>query len=160
MPAKARDTFANFEGLQLHLVEIDDFAALAEAAFHEQAGESFFGFVRSGEIDVPEVDAGIQDRNGVDETFRLAIDFGNDSGADGFALVAFEFSMQGEFLAGEQLFLQAEDAAIAADQKRLCVLADGSAGGGKPRGLDLQLQADAVALTNAFGDHWMSAKVG
>src|SRR5205807_465262 len=55
--AEARDAFADFEGFQLQLVEIDDFAALAETAFHEKAREGFLGFVKSRELDVPEVGA-------------------------------------------------------------------------------------------------------
>src|SRR6266700_1767007 len=41
--AVTRDAFADFEGFQLQLVEIDDFAALAEAAFHEETREGFLG---------------------------------------------------------------------------------------------------------------------
>ena len=153
VPAKTGDTFSNFEGLELHLVEVDDFAALAKTTFHQEASEGFLAFVRSGEIDVPEVGAGIEDGNGVDETFGLAIDFRNNFGANGLVLIAIEFSKQGDFLAREELFLQTENAAITAHKKGLGILACGSARRGGPRGFDLQLQADAVALTNAFGDH-------
>ena len=55
--AVAGDTFADLERLELQLVEIDDFAALAEAAFHEETGEGFVGFVRGREVDVPKVGA-------------------------------------------------------------------------------------------------------
>jgi hypothetical protein len=130
--ADTRGTFANFEGFQLHLVQVDDFAPLAEAAFHEQPGEGFLGFVWSGKIDVPEIGARIEDGDGVDEPFRLTIDFRDNPGSYGFALIAFQFAMQSKFLAGKQLFLEAEHAAVTADQKSLGTLADFCARGIRP----------------------------
>src|SRR6266581_4151238 len=59
--ADASNAFADFEGFQLDLVEIDDFAALAKAAFHEKTREGFIALVRGGEIDVPEVGARVKD---------------------------------------------------------------------------------------------------
>src|SRR6266852_7608722 len=79
--ADARDAFANFERFQLHLVEIDDFAALAEAAFHEKTREGFVGFVRSGEVDVPKVRARLKNMDGIEEVIgRVLVDFGDDAG--------------------------------------------------------------------------------
>ena len=158
MFAVARDAFANFEGFQLHLIEINDLATLAETAFHEQTRECFLGLVGRGKIDVPEVDTRVENGDGVNKPFGLAIDFGDNAGAHGFGLVAFEFAVQGELLAGKQFFLKTDDAAVAADEKGLRILAYGHARGGEPRRLYLQLQADAVALTNTFGDHGRNRK--
>ena len=89
--ADARDALADFEGFQLQLVEIDDFAALAKAAFHEKTSESFFAFVRSREVDVPEVGARIENMNGVKEVIgRVLVDFGDDAGTGILPIVAFK----------------------------------------------------------------------
>jgi hypothetical protein len=55
--AEARDAFADFERFQFELIEIDNFAALAEAALHEETRESFLGFMRRREVNVPEIRA-------------------------------------------------------------------------------------------------------
>src|SRR5882672_458938 len=58
--AVPRDAFADFERFELNFVEIDDFAALAEAALHEKTRENFLDVVWSGEVNVPEIGAGIE----------------------------------------------------------------------------------------------------
>jgi len=158
--AKARDAFADLERFQLHLVQVGDFTALAEAAFHEQPSEGLFRFMGGGKFDFPEISARVEDGDGVDESFGFLVDFGDNTGADVFCQVAIEFPMERDFLAGKKLFLDADDAAVAADQQGLGALADGHAGARKPRGFDLQLQADPVTLSNAFGDHGIDRHVG
>src|SRR5260370_28052958 len=79
--AEARDAFADFKGFQFQLIQIDDFAALAKAALHEQTSEGFLGFARSREVDVPEVVTRIEKVDGVEEVLgRLLVDFGDDAG--------------------------------------------------------------------------------
>ncbi len=148
--AETRDAFADFEGAQFQLVEIDDFAPLAEAALHEHAGEGFFGFCRSGEFNVPEVRARIEEMNGVEEAFRFPVNFGDDAGAGGLDLVAFELAFEGKFLILKKFFREAEDAAVAADEEGLRHLLDGNATGAKPGGFDGHAKGNAVALAHGF----------
>jgi len=153
--ADACDALADFEGFQLQLVEIDDFAALAEAAFHEKTSQSFLGFVRSGEVDVPEVGARIENMNGVKEVIgRVLVDFGDDTGAGLLPVVAFEVAAQVEFLAHGKFFGQAEDAAIAADEQRLGVVRDGDASRREPRYLDGHAESHAVAFAGVHRRVW------
>ncbi len=106
--ADARDAFADFEGFQLQLVEIDDFAALAEAAFHEETREGFVGFVRGGEVDVPKVRARLKNMDGVEEVIgRVLVDFGDDAGAGVFPVVAFKVAAEMELLAHGKFFGEA-----------------------------------------------------
>ena len=148
--ADARDAFADFEGLQLELVEINDFAALAETALHEKARQSFFTLVRGGEVDVPEVSPGIKNMDGVEEVARrVFVDFGDDAGASVFPLVVIEFAAEVELLAHGKLLGQAEDAAITADEQRLGILCDCGARAGDPRRLDRHAEAYAVTLAEA-----------
>ena len=148
--ADARDAFADFEGFQLDLVEIDDFAALAETAFHEKARESFFTLMRGRELDVPEIGAGVKNVNSVEEVVgRVLVDFGNDAGAGVFPLVTIKAASEVELLAHRKLFCQAEDAAIAAYKQSFGVLRDGGAGAGNPRCLDGHAESYAVTLAES-----------
>src|SRR5947207_3233956 len=116
--ADARDAFADFKGFQLNLVEVDDFAALAKAAFHEKARESFFTLVRGRELDVPEVGARVKNMDGVEKVVRrVLVDFGDDAGAGVFPLVAIEAAAEVELLAHGTLLRQAEHAAITAGEQ-------------------------------------------
>ena len=56
-----------------------------------------------------------------------------------------------EFLAGGELFGQAENAAIAADEQSLGALREGVSGGRDPRCLDGHAESHAVALTQSIG---------
>src|SRR5713101_1982142 len=150
--ADARDAFANFEGLQFELVEIDDFAALAEAAFHEKSREGFFGFVGSGEVDVPEVGARLEKVNGVEEVIGgILVDFGDHARASVFPMIAFEIAAEVELLAGGKFFGEAEDAAIAADEQGFRRLRESGPGGRNPRSLHGHAEADAVTLPESIG---------
>ena len=152
MLADARDALADFERFQLQLVEIDDFAALAEAALHEKTGESFFAFVWGGEVDVPEIGAWIENVDGVEEVIgRVLVDFGDDAGAGVFPVVAFEIAAEVKLLAHGKFFGEAEDAAIAADEESFGVLGDRDAGGGDPAGFDGHAEAHAIALAKSVG---------
>jgi len=83
--ADARNAFARFEGSQFEFVEIDDFAALAEAALHQKTSESFLaGLMRGREFDVPEIGARFENVHGVEEAFGFAVDFRDDASADVF----------------------------------------------------------------------------
>jgi len=150
--ADARDALADFEGFQLQLVKIDDFAALAKAAFHEESSEGFFAFVRSWEVDVPEVGARIENMNGVKEVIgRVLVDFGDYAGAGALPVIAFEIAAQVELLAHGEFLGQAEDAAIAADEQGFGVLREGDAGGREPRCLDRHAEPHAVTLPESIG---------
>jgi len=150
--AETRDAFADFKGFQLQLVEIDDFAALAKAAFHEKTSEGFLGFVRSREVDVPEVGARIENMNGVKEVIgRVLVDFGDDAGAGALPVIAFEIAAQVELLAHREFLGQAEDAAIAADEQGFGVLREGDASGREPRCLDGHAESHAVTLPESIG---------
>src|SRR5713101_10046894 len=118
MLADARDAFADFEGFQLQLVEIDDFAALAKTAFHQEAGEGFFALVQRRKFDVPEVGAGIENVDGVNKVVRrVLVDFRDDAGAGALPVVAILVAAEVQLLAGGKFFVQAHDAAIAADEQ-------------------------------------------
>jgi hypothetical protein len=148
--ADTRDAFADFKRLQLELVEIDDFAALAEAALHEKPRESFFAFVRGGELDVPEIGAGVKNVNSVKEVVgRVLVDFGDDASTGVLPLVAIEAAAEVELLAHRKLFGQAEDSAVAAYEQGFGVLRDGGAGAGDPRCLDRHAESYAVTLAEA-----------
>jgi len=150
--AVTRDAFADFEGFQLQLVEIDDFAALAEAAFHEETREGFLGFVKSGEVDAPEVGVRIENMNGVKEVIgRVMVDFGDDAGARAFPGVSFEVAAQVELLSHREFLVQAEDTPIAADEQGFRGLCKGGAGGRDPRGLHGHAEVDAVTLPESIG---------
>jgi hypothetical protein len=151
MAAHARDAFANFEGFQLKLVEINDFAALAKTAFHEQAGEGFLGFVGRREINVPKVRAWFEKMNGVDKAFEILIDFGDDARAGIFPVIALEAAAEMKLLAGIELLVDAQDATIAADQQRFGGLREGGAGGRGPGSFHGHAEADAVTLPEAVG---------
>jgi hypothetical protein len=151
-PAQARDALAAFERFQLQLVEIDDFAALAEAAFHEKTSEGFCTFVRRGEVDVPEVGARVENMNGIEEMIgRILVDFGDDAGAGVLPSVAFEIAAQVKLLAHEKFFGQAEDAAIAADEESFGGLREGDAGRSDQGHLQGHAETHAVALPESIG---------
>ncbi len=150
--ANARDAFANFERFQLELVEIDDFAALAEAALHEKTRESFLGFVRSGEVDVPEIGARLDEMNCVKKMIgRILIDFGDDAGASAFPDVAIEVTAEVEFLSHGEFFGEAEDAAIAADEHGFGSFGEGATVGRDPGSFHGHAEADAVTLPETIG---------
>ena len=89
--AEARDAFADFERFQFEFIEIDDFAALAEAALHEETREGFLGFMRRREVNVPEIGARVEKMNGVQEIVgRVLVDFGDDASAGVLPMVAFD----------------------------------------------------------------------
>ena len=158
MAAEASDAFANFEGFQLQLVKINDFAALAKTAFHEQAGESFLSLVRGGKVDVPEVGTRFEKMNGVDKAFEVLIDFGDDARAGIFPVIAFEAAAEVKLLAGFEFLVDAQDAAVAADQQRFSGLRKGGAGGSGPRSFQGHAEADAVTLPEAVGFSGHSAR--
>jgi hypothetical protein len=150
--ANARDAFADFEGFQLELVEIDDFAALAETALHEKTREGIVGLVGGGEVDVPEVGARLEKMNGVEESVgRVLIDFGDDASAGGFPDVAIDVAAEVEFHAGRELFGEAEDAAIAADEQGFGGFREGVALVRDPRSLHRHAEADTVTLPKSIG---------
>ena len=148
--ADARDGFAGFEGFKFEFVEIDDFAALTEAAFHEKAGESFFSALRRREFDTPEVGAVIEDMEGVEEAFGFVIDFGHDAGADGLGNAAIERPFEHDFVAGLQFVGQAEDAAVATYEKGVGGALEDEAVGGEPGGFERDAEGDAVTLAHSF----------
>ena len=150
--ANARDALADFKRFQLELVEIDDFAALAEAALHEEARESFLGLMQGGEVDVPEFGAGVDEMDGVKKMIgRVLIDFGDDASAGAFPHIAFEVAAEVEFLAHGQFFGEADNAAIAADEQRFGGFGESAAVGRDPGSFQGHAEADAVALPESIG---------
>ena len=81
------------------------------------------------------------------------IDLCHDFCARSSGRFALQMTVQGDFLPGKELFTQADDAAIAAHEKRMSRLLDRSPTGCKPRGVHLQSQADPIALPHCFGAH-------
>ncbi len=149
--AEARDALADFKGLQFQFIQIDDFAALAEAALHEQTREGFLGFMRSREVDVPEVGAPLEKMNSVEEVIgRVLVDFGNDASAGVFPMITFETTAEVEFLADGEFLDEAQDAAVAADEQGLGSLRAGDAVGGGPGGLHRHAETHAVALPESI----------
>jgi len=150
--ANARDALADFKRFQLELVEIDDFAALAEAALHEQAREGFLGFMQGGEVDVPEFGAGVDEMDGVEKMIgRVLIDFGDDAGPGAFPHVAIEVAAEVEFLSHGEFFSEADNAAIAADEQRFGGFGESAAVGRDPGSFQGHAEADAVALPETIG---------
>jgi hypothetical protein len=149
--ADARDAFANLERSQFELVEIDDLAALAEAAFHEETRNGFLGFVEGGKFDAPEIGARLDQMDGVKEAGGILIDFGDDACARAFPVVAFLMATKVQLLAGGELFGEAEDPTVAADQQGFRGLRDGRAACGHPGSLERHPEADAVTLAEIVG---------
>ena len=150
MAAVARYAFANLEGFQLQLVEIHDFAPLAETALHEQPRERFFGLVGRREVNVPEIVARLENVYGVEKSIRILIDFGNHARPRILPLVAFCESPQMELLARFQLFGEAQHPPIAADQERLDRLRERSALHRSPGCFDGHAEADTIALAQSI----------
>jgi hypothetical protein len=148
--ADAGDAFADFVRPEFEFVEIDHFTALAEAALHEHAGESFFAFERSGEFDVPEIRARLEEMDGVKVAFGFLVDFSDDASVGDFGLIAIELALESEFLIGEKFFVEPEDTAIAADEKGLRHLFDENAARAEPGDFDGHAKSDTVALAHGF----------
>ena len=150
--AVAGDAFADFERLQLNFIEIDDFAALAEAALHEEASKGFFGLLGRREVNVPKLGAGIENVNGVEKVIgRVLVNFGDDTGASVFPEFAFEVAAEVELLAHGKLFREAKNAAITADEHGFGDLGDGLPIGRDPGSFHGHAEADAVTLAEAVG---------
>ena len=130
----------------MQFVKIDDFAALAEAALHQETGEGFFGFVGRREVNVPEIGGQVEKVNGVEETVWLLVNFCDDAGPRALPEVAFVMAAEVELLSGGDSFAEAEDAAVAADKQSLNRLGNGGAGAGDPRCLHGHAEAHAVTL--------------
>lgn len=154
MPTKARYALSYFEGFELHLIQIDDLATLAETALHQHSRQGFLRVVRGREVDVPKIRTGIENCDGVDEATRFAVNLGDDAGAGRFRLIAFQFPVKYQFLARKELVLQANDAAVAADHQRLRGLPVlGPVIVHRPRRIDLHLQGNPVALADPVAWH-------
>ena len=152
MAAQARDAFAAFEGSELELIQVNDFAALAEAALHQKARKSFRGFVRSGEVDLPEIGSRIENVNGVEEAIRFLVDFGDDPRTRALPFVALTLATQVEFLTHGNFLGEAQDAAIAADEQSFRDLFERGAAAGHPGCLDGHADGHAVTLAEAVGN--------
>jgi hypothetical protein len=150
--AVAGDAFADFERLQLNFIEIDDFAALAEAALHEKASKGLFGFLGRRKINVPKLGAGIEEMNGIEKMIgRVLVNFRDHAGASVFPEFAFKAAAEVELLAHGKFFREAEDAAIAADEHGFGHLSDRVALRRDPGGFHGHAEADAVTLAKAVG---------
>src|SRR5256885_264831 len=149
--ANARDTSARFERFQLEFVQINDFAALAEAAFHQQTRERLFArFVGRREFNVPKVRARFQEMDRIKKPIWLAIDFSNDPSAGRFDAIAFEGPLKGDFLAWKKFFVHAQDAAVATDQPGLCDQAAYDARTVHPGRFERHSKGNTIALPQAF----------
>ena len=106
--------------------------------------------MRRREFDVPEVGTQIENVNGVKEAFGFAVDFSDDAGARGFAPIALERTLERDFLPREKLFVDLQNAAVAADKKGLSENAAHYPGGVHPGGLERYAERDAIALAKDF----------
>jgi len=79
--------------------------------------------------------ARLENVNGVEEAFGFAIDFRDDASADGFDAVAFERTLERDFLALGKFFVNLQNAAVAAYEKGLCENSAHDPGGIHPGGL-------------------------
>jgi len=144
--ADARDAFADFKRFYFNFIEIDDFAALAEAAFHEKSGERFLGFVGSREVDIPKIGTGFEKVKCVEESVWFVINFRHYAGTSGFPGVSFLAAPKRNVLAGGEFFGQTQDSAVAADEQRVGGDLDSDTSAGKPGSLNRHPEIDAVAL--------------
>ena len=106
--------------------------------------------MRRREFDVPEVGTRFENVNGVKEAFGFAIDFSDDAGTRGFGAVALERALERDFLAGEKLFVDLQNAAVATDKKGLRENAAHYPDGVHPGGLERYAERDAIALAKDF----------
>lgn len=144
---------ANFEGLKFLFFEVNDLAALTKTAFHKETRQSLLAFVGRGEIDIPKVAARLNDGDRVQEALGFMIDLGDDTGTGNFPVVTFALATKGEFLTGKNLFGEAENTTVTADQEGLSDLFDGDAAITEPGSLNGHTKTDTVALAEAFGSH-------
>jgi hypothetical protein len=152
MPAEPRNALATLEGFELEFVQVNDFATLAETAFHQEARQRFLAFVGSRKVDLPEVRAGIENVNRVEEAIRFLVDFGDDARAGALEIVAFSLAAQVEFLTHGDFFGEAQNAAVAADEQSFRGLLERGAGTGDPGCLDGHAEGHAVTLAEAVGN--------
>jgi len=106
--------------------------------------------MRRREFDVPEIGARLENVNGVEEAFGFAIDFRDDASADGFDAVAFERTLERDFLALGKFFVNLQNAAVAAYEKGLCENSAHDPGGIHPGGFERHAERDAIALAKDF----------
>jgi hypothetical protein len=106
--------------------------------------------MRRREVDIPEIGARFENMNGVEKAFGFAINFGDDASAGGFAAVALERTFERDFLAGEELFVELQNAAVTADQEGVRDNAANHPGGMHPGGFERYAERDAIALTKDF----------
>src|SRR5260370_12910468 len=103
--------------------------------------------MKGRKFDAPEVRAGIKNVDGVNKVMRwVLVDFGDDARASALPVVAILVAAEVQLLAGGKFFVQAYDAAIAADEQCFGGGLDDGAGRSGPRRLDRYAQADAVTL--------------
>ncbi len=127
---------------------------MAEATFHQQSSECFLaGLVRSREFDIPEIGTRFENVDGIKEAFWFAINFSDDAGTSGSDAVAIEQALERDFLAGENLFCDSQNAAVAADEQGYGGNAAHHSGGVHPRGFERDAKGDAVALAKDFCAH-------
>ncbi len=69
--------------------------------------------MRSREFDIPEIGTRFENVDGIKEAFRFAINFGEDAGASRPHAVTIEQALERDFLAGEKLFCDSQNAAVA-----------------------------------------------
>jgi len=106
--------------------------------------------MRRREFDVPEIGARLENVNGVEEAFGFAIDFRDDASADGFDAVAFERTLERDFLALGKFFVNLQNAAVAAYEKGLRENSAYHPGGIHPGDFERYAERDAIALAKDF----------
>jgi len=106
--------------------------------------------MRRREFDVPEIGARLKNVNGVEEAFGFAIDFRDDASADGFDAVAFERTLERDFLALGKFFVNLQNAAVAAYEKGLRENSAYHPGGIHPGDFERYAERDAIALAKDF----------
>ncbi len=109
--------------------------------------------MRSREFDIPEIGTRFENVDGIKEAFRFAINFGEDAGASRPHAVTIEQALERDFLAGEKLFCDSQNAAVAADEQGYGGNAAHHSGGVHPGGFERDAKGDAVALAKDFCAH-------
>ncbi len=113
MLAEARHTLADFEGLQFQLIQVNNFAPLAESAFHQQPCQGLVCLVRRRKVDVPEIRSRFREVNRIQKAGRFLVDFRDHARSRGFYLISL-YPPQRNLLSRRQLFFQPQNSSIAA----------------------------------------------
>src|ERR1700722_15257202 len=157
MRANTRHALPHLERFHFRFVQINHFAPLAKATFHQQPRQRFRGALGSREVDVPEIRSGIQNRDRVEVTVAVLVDFGHNSCPRDLPVITLTLPANRQLLTRKELVPQPENAAIAAHQHRFRLLFGFGAVAVGPGCLHGHTETDTVALPEAFGSHSLAS---